>query len=161
MSTATDTPLEQFLIENQVRFYRLAYSYLEHPEDAMDAVQTAVCLAIEKQDKLRNPAAVRSWFYRILVNTCLDILRQKGRLVPLSEWTDPGYEEPPLADESLARQIDRLPSAMSTVIKLRFYEDLSLKEIAVVTGCNVNTVKSRLYAGLKKLKLSMEGAEIE
>lgn len=161
MSITMDNSLENFLVENQARFYRLAYSYLKHPEDAMDAVQTAVCLAIEKQNRLRNPASIRSWFYRILVNVCLDALRQKGKLVSLAEWADTGYEEPPLADDSLARQIDRLPSAMSTVIKLRFYEELSLKEIAVVTGCNVNTVKSRLYAGLKKLKLFMEGAEIE
>ena len=57
------------------------------------------------------------------------------------------------------RRMEALPPPVSTVIKLRFYEELSLKEIAVATGSNVNTVKSRLYAGLKKLKLFMEGAE--
>lgn len=161
MSIAADNALENFLIENQTRFYRLAYSYLKHPEDAMDAVQTAVCLAIEKRGRVRNPAAVRTWFYRILVNVCLDALRQKRKLVPLEEWTEVGYEEAFPADGGLARQVEDLPPAMGTVIRLRFYEDLSLREIAAVTGCNVNTVKSRLYAGLKKLKVCMEGAEIE
>ena len=47
---------------------------------------------------------------------------------------------------------------MSTIIKLRFYEELSLKEISDITGCNLNTVKTRLYTGLKKLRVSMEGA---
>ena len=127
----------------------------------MDAVQTAVCRAVERQSGLRNPASLRSWFYHILVNVCLDALRQRGRFVPLSEWEEAGREDPPPADESIARQIDRLPPAAATVIRLRFYEGLSLKEIAAVTGCSVNTVKSRLYAGLKKLRQSMEGEEIE
>ena len=80
--------------------------------------------------------------------------------MPLTELMDVGREDPPPADELLFRQIDALPQEVSTVIKLRFFEDLSLKEISVVTGCNINTVKSRLYSGLKKLKLSLEGADL-
>ena len=49
---------------------------------------------------------------------------------------------------------------LQTVIKLRFYEELSLKEISEVTGWNLNTVKTRLYTALKKLRLSLEGEEI-
>ena len=45
------------------------------------------------------------------------------------------------------------------MVKLRFYEELSLREISQTTGQNINTVKSRLYAGLKKLRVAMEGAE--
>ena len=43
------TQLENYLIENQARFYRLAYSYLQNREEALDAVQTAVCRALEGQ----------------------------------------------------------------------------------------------------------------
>jgi len=49
---------------------------------------------------------------------------------------------------------------VGTIIKLRFYEDLSLKEISTVTGWNLNTVKTRLYTGLKKLRISMEGDQL-
>ena len=71
-----------------------------------------------------------------------------------------GQEDPPPEDEALLRQIDELPTAVATVIRLRFFEELSLKEIAASTGTNVNTVKSRLYAGLKKLRIAMEGENI-
>ena len=47
------------------------------------------------------------------------------------------------------------------MVKLRFYEDMSLKEISEVTGWNLNTVKSRLYAGLKKLRISLEGVSMQ
>ena len=57
--------------------------------------------------------------------------------------------------------MNALPPETQTVVKLRFYEDMSLKEISEVTGCNLNTVKSRLYAGLKKLRVSLEGVTLE
>ena len=63
-------------------------------------------------------------------------------------------------DGDLARRIEALPANEGTVIRLRFYEDMSLKEISAATGVNLSTVKSRLYAGLRKLRISMEGAEI-
>ena len=81
-------------------------------------------------------------------------------MVPLEDWAETGREDPPPPDEDLSRQVEALRPPVSTVIKLRFYEELSLREISEATGSNVNTVKSRLYAGLKKLRISMEGEDI-
>lgn len=153
--------LTSFLIETQARSYRLAYSVLHDRDEALDAVQTAVCRALERQDSLRDPGAVKTWFTRILMNTCNDLLRQRSRIVPFPEnGEELCQEDPEPSDETLARRVDALPREMGTVIKLRFYEELTLKEIGEVTGQNINTVKSRLYAGLKRLRVAMEGAEI-
>lgn len=153
--------LTAFLVETQARSYRLAYSVLHDREEALDAVQAAACRALERQDGLRDVGAVKTWFTRILMNVCNDLLRQRSRLVPFPEdGPEPGREDPEPADESLARRVDALPAEVGTVIRLRFYEELTLKEIGEVTGQNVNTVKSRLYAGLRKLRVAMEGAEI-
>ena len=153
--------LTQFLIETQARSYRLACSVLQNREEALDAVQTAVCRALERQDSLRDIGAVKTWFTRILMNVCRDALRRQSRTVPLTEdGPEPWCEDPDPSDETLARRVDALPPEMGTVIKLRFYEELSLKEIGEVTGQNISTVKSRLYAGLKKLRVAMEGANI-
>ena len=141
--------LTSFLIETQARSYRLAYSVLHNRDESLDAVQTAVCRALEHQDSLRDPGAVKTWFTRILMNACNDLLRQRSRVVPFPEnGEEPFGEDPEPSDETLARRVDALPREMGTVIKLRFYEELTLKEIGEVTGQNVNTVKSRLYAGL-------------
>ena len=153
--------LTSFLIETQARSYRLAYSVLHNRDESLDAVQTAVCRALEHQDSLRDPGAVKTWFTRILMNACNDLPRQRSRVVPFPEnGEEPFGEDPEPSDETLARRVDALPREMGTVIKLRFYEELTLKEIGEVTGQNVNTVKSRLYAGLKRLRVAMEGAEI-
>ena len=154
--------LTSFLIETQARSYRLAYSVLHNRDESLDAVQTAVCRALEHQDSLRDPGAVKTWFTRILMNACNDLLRQRSRVVPFPEnGEEPFGEDPEPSDETLARRVDALPREMGTVIKLRFYEELTLKEIGEVTGQNISTVKSRLYAGLKKLRISLEGVSMQ
>ena len=162
MARILEDQLTAFLVENQARFYRLAYSYLKDREEALDAVQTAVCRALEKQDSLHEPEALRTWFYRILVNTCTDLLRKRKRvtLIPPEALDAGSYEDPLPADDTLSRRVDALPPEIQTIVKLRFYEELSLKEISAVTGWNLSTVKTRLYTGLKKLRVSMEGVEI-
>ena len=68
-----------YIIENQNRFYRLAYSYVGDREAALDVVQNAILKGLEKCDTLRNQDAVKTWFYRIVVNEALQILRARKR----------------------------------------------------------------------------------
>ena len=70
-----------YIIENQEKFYRLAFSYVQNQEDALDVVQNAVCRALEHYDSLRNESALRTWFYRILVNESLLILKDKRKVI--------------------------------------------------------------------------------
>lgn len=160
MPTGRSDNLTDYLVAEQVRFYRLAFSYLRNQEDALDAVQTAVCRALERQDTLKDPNAIHTWFYRILVNTCYDLLRQRTRVefLPPEDLDAGSYEDPQPADDTLSQRVEALPVEISTIIKLRFYEDMSLHEISSITGVNVNTVKTRLYSGLKKLRVILEGA---
>ncbi len=162
MAVIREERLTTYLVENQARFYRLAYSYLRDREEALDAVQTAVCRALEKREGLREPEAVVTWFYRILVHVCLDMLRVRRRFVPLTEDAPEmgSYEDPQPKDDSLAQRVEALPTEIGTVIKLRFYEEMTLQEISEATGWNLSTVKSRLYTGLKKLRVSLEGVDL-
>ena len=159
LHVSKESLLTSYLITEQARFYRLAYSYLKNREEALDAVQTAVCRAWEQQDRLREPEAVRTWFYRILIHVCTDMPRQRKRVtfVPPDALDAGSYEDPLPLDGDLATRVDALPPEIATIIRLRFYEELSLKEISAATGAPLSTVKTRLYAGLKKLRVSMEG----
>ena len=158
MSQNLEQQLTDYLVKDQARFYRLAYSYLKNREEALDAVQTAVCRALEKQRELKDPEALRAWFYHILVHVCMDALRKRKRvtLIPPEALDAGSYEDPLPSDGTLAQRVDALPPEVGTIIKLRFYEDMTLKEISQVTNCNLSTVKTRLYAGLKKLRVSLE-----
>ena len=92
MAKKREALLTDYFTREQARFYRLAYSYLKNREEALDAVQTAVCRAWERQDSLRDPSALHTWFCRILVNACTDLLRQRGRVtyVPLEDLEEGG-----------------------------------------------------------------------
>ena len=147
--------LIEFLLDNQNKFYRYAFTYVHHRELAMDMVQNSFLKALEQIHTLRNPDATKTWFYRILTNECLQTIK-KAKRENLTEpdaiqdevYLEKAYE-PAL---ELYEAVRQLAPETQTIIFLHYYEEYTLKEIAQITGYNLNTVKSRLYAGLKKLK---------
>lgn len=155
--------LIQYILENQGRFYRVAYSYTRHREDALDVVQSAVCKALEACGSIKNEDAIRTWFYRILINECLTVLKKRKRIVLTSddsEWEEAYHEKGYEQDDDLEKELDRLELDVQGIIKLRFFEELSLKEISCITGLNLNTVKTKLYRGLKQLKENIQEADV-
>lgn len=162
MNSIYDQTVE-YIISNQEMFYRLAYSYVQNKENALDVVQNAICTALEKCNTIKNPSALRTWFYRVIVNEALQYLRQHKREITCDphEMKEESYEDKWEEDgKELYQKVMELPEKYKTIIVLRFYEELSLKEIAEVTGENISTVKSRLYRALKELGKSVqEGME--
>lgn len=139
--------LIQYILENQDRFYRVAYSYTRHQEDALDAVQSAVCKALEAHESIKNEDAIKTWFYRILINESLLVLKKRKRLLLSNDgleqeevYYEKGYEQ----DDDLEKELDRL--------------DMDVQ--GIITGLNLNTVKTKLYRGLKQLKENIQEAEI-
>lgn len=155
--------LTEYILAHQADFYRLAYSYVKDRDAALDVVQESIVKALSKADSLREPAYVKTWFYRILVNESITWFRQGKRLVPLEDQLEQeaAPECDPGARLDLYDAIEKLSEKERTVIRLRFFEDLKLEEIARVTGANLNTVKSRLYKGLKHLKEWTEEDDID
>lgn len=148
----------EYILANQEKFYRLAYSYIKNPDGAMDAAQNAICRALEKYRTLRDIKAVKTWFYRILVNECLMYLRKHDKEIPVDSdnwegWNSGVYIESAFEPgEEVMNKLERLNPEVRTVIILYYFDELTLKEIAEVTQTNLNTVKSRMYSGLRKLK---------
>ena len=68
----------------------------------------------------------------------------------------PYFEASFEGSDNLYEEINHLDKITQIIIKLRFYEELSLKEIAEITELNLSTVKTRLYRGLKLLKQTIE-----
>ena len=155
--------LIQYILENQNRLYSVAYSYTRHQEDALDVVQSAVCKALEAYESIKNEDAIRTWFYRILINECLTVLKKRKRFWlagdgPEQEeaYYEKGYEQ----TGDIERELDRLDLDVQGIIKLRFFEELSLQEISSITGLKLNTVKTKLYRGLKELKENIQEADL-
>ena len=158
MDSSTDDSIIFYITNNQETFYRLAYSYVRNKETALDIVQNSIVKALEKQKEIRNPDAIRTWFYRVIVNESLSYIRKNEReFVYEPDILNEMREGAEITREyDLYEQVNELPFELKTVILLRFYEDLSLKEIAEVTNTKLSTVKYRLYTGINKLKIEME-----
>ena len=156
MNTAPDNRqlLTDYILAHQEDFYRLAYSYVKDRDTALDVVQESIVKALTKAASLRDPAYLRTWFYRILVNESMDFFRRGRRLVPLEGQLDQAAAPEP--DRSawldLYDAIDRLNEKERTVIRLRFFRGYEAGGDRPGDGRQSNTVKSRLYKGLKRLK---------
>lgn len=148
--------LTEFITNNQEKFYRLAYSYVRNQDAALDIVQNAIVKALENYSSIRNQKYIKTWFYRILVNECYNFIKKsKKELLYESEELQKYLENQEIKYDSNLEVYDyifTLPENMKTVILLRFYEELSLAEIAKVTQVKLSTAKYRLYTALKQLR---------
>ena len=82
--------LVSYIKDNQDKFYRLAYSYVKNQEDALDVIQDAIIRAMEKIHTLKNPEYLKTWFYRILVNECLNHIRKMKSILLYGSNSDVG-----------------------------------------------------------------------
>lgn len=144
-----------YVVSSQAYFYRLAYGQVRDREAALDIVQEAIAKALDKAQTLREPNYLKAWFYRILINECMDYFRRNKNVVPIEEGFDLRAE--PELDPGdrldLYEALAQLDERERIIIQLRFFEDMKLEEIAKVTETNLSTVKTRLYGGLRKLKV--------
>ena len=103
-----------------------------------------------------GPGSTASWSMKSLA--CLKKRQEtiwidgEGAEIPYQEQ---GFE----IQDDLYGQIRRLEEDVQTIIKLRFFEELSLKEIAEDMSMNLNTVKAKLYRGLRSLRQQIEEGE--
>jgi RNA polymerase sigma-70 factor (ECF subfamily) len=146
---------ERMLIDNYDKYYRLAYSYVQNEQDALDIVQESAYRVIKDLDQLKERDYLSTWIYRIVIHNAIDSLRKKKReTVSLLEveliHEDQYQEEDPLSLLSSLEDKDR------ALVILKYLEDRKLEEISEIMEMNISTVKSRLYRALKKLKVILE-----
>ena len=125
--------VESQLLASYESLYRLAYTYVKNPDDAMDVVQESAFKAISRSADVRSPAAIRGWLCRIVVNTATDVLRARSRQADAEHIPETGQEDV-YQDTDLMQALDLLDERERTVIVLRFFQELKLQEIAQVTG---------------------------
>ena len=125
----------------------------------MDIVQEGAYRAILKSDSLKNPAYVDTWICRIMMNEAVRFLEKyRGRTAPMEEVPEEGREDG-IEDLDLQQALLKLNEEERRIVVLRYFEEEKLETIAAAMGLKVNTVKSRLYRAVEKLKTYMEPQE--
>ena len=151
--------IEQIILENYNQYYRIAYSYVHNEADASDIVQNGAYKAIRNSHTLNNPEYAKTWVYRIMLNECFGYVKQYKFLsyeaIQDENGMELGYMEDNYTNIDLQRALDSLPNKDKAIVILKYFEDKKLEEIADILGENVNTIKSRLYRSIKKLRMAL------
>ena len=148
--------------------YRFTYQYVKDPYLAQDVLQDVYILVLKNIRSLKNPRLFVSWLNQINFRICYDVCQKRIRHeeeynyvngVPEtdensgSKISDPEKEvEERIRQAELMSQILSLhPNEAQTII-MRYYNDMSLDEIADAMNCSHSTVKRRLAKGKRELE---------
>jgi RNA polymerase sigma-70 factor, ECF subfamily len=172
VAAGNDAAFDLLVARHQGRAYRLAWSLLRDAEDARDASQEAFLRVYRTVGSFRGDARFSTWFYRILVNLCLDhrrrgnwwrrlLVRDDGAGAPEGAILD--RQPAPVADPAdrieraqttsrLWSAVDRLTPQQRAVIVLHVQEELPTSQIAAVLGCSEATVRVHLHRAVTTLR---------
>lgn len=153
--------LQHYLIDKKEAHYHMAYSYTKNKEDALDVIQDSIEKALRSIKKNGQPTYLNSWFYKILINTAIDLTR-KNKKITLMDPEDMAVlmvSEDDYLHFDLETAMTKIPVQYKTIVALRYFEDMKISDIAEVLDENVNTIKTRLYKALKCLRIELKEDE--
>lgn len=162
---------EELILLYQDQAYRTAYGMLGNHEDAKDATQESFIKIYKSLKSFKYKSSFSTWMYRIVHNTCLDLIRkqkrrreipieinkdsnEEGYVIPIEDLSD-GPEallDYKVVKEELIKCIKELPIEYQGVIILRDIEGISYDQIAEILGISQGTVKSRINRGRIQLR---------
>ena len=154
----TDEEFYNNIQDNKEQFYRIAYSYLGSKQDSLDAIQEVTYRSYKNLDKLKNNKYFKTWFIRILINYCIDQRKKNKKTVKLyKDFEDMSFN---YIDKIEVHDIvNRLKAKYREIILLKYFEELTIREISDVLDIPEGTVKTRLSRGLNKLRKSINGGD--
>lgn len=147
--------------------YSVALRILGHATEAEDISQDTFLRAFERMDLFDPRWSFRNWLLKIASNLAINRIRSRGREKKLQlKLIDAGervieteHEELPTPRE-WAHWLDQIDESQRAAIVLFHFHDLPYTEIAEVLQVPVNTVRTYLYRGRKRLRELMSGEGI-
>ena len=141
-------------------FYRLTGN-----NDISDELLSELFVKLVEKIKTYKGGSFESWLFRVASNIFHDYLRNKQRQQKVLDFrkteTDSEIIEEKKSDgelvDKLQIQLSKLDKDTRELMMLRFYSELSFKEIAEIRSEPIGTTLAKLHRGLKKLKENMEG----
>ena len=170
--------IEQLILRYQKKVYAIAYQMLSgDAEEAKDRTQDVFLQAFRKIKRFKGKSAFYTWLYRIVVNTCIDARRRKQRwkkifrpwrfekdneeefASSLEEYPDTDKNSDPLSTVSNKELQQDVKDAMKTLSKkqrtifeLKVFREMSILEIAELTGLAQGTVKTHLFRATRAIQ---------
>jgi RNA polymerase sigma-70 factor (ECF subfamily) len=123
-------------------------------EAALDVVQDGFALALRRRMSFRREGSLEAWLWRIVLNVARDRRRSRWRPEPFMQLESFGDANEP--SDELRAALLALPERQRLAVFLRYYADLSYREIAEVLGVRAGTVAASLNAAHAALRRNLE-----
>lgn len=174
MFAPTDERLVKLALSNQKkawlqlisRYEQLVFNYalrmVGNRDDALDLMQDVFISVFRNLEGWRGESSFKNWMMTIAHNRCIEHYRRRKAMADESEiehqpseddWDNP---EVVYAGQQRGRQLvcamQKLSIEQRLVVELKFFQHLSLADIAAELNVPLNTVKSRLYGAIAKLQ---------
>ncbi|WP_211746183.1 sigma-70 family RNA polymerase sigma factor [Paenibacillus sp. Marseille-Q4541] len=147
------------------KLYRVAYCYVKNEQEALDIVSEAVYKGYLAYGKMQSIQYFDTWMSRIVINSSIDHIRRNKRITYLEDQSQDfvaAEKAVTLEDKmDLYDALDRLVPEEKTYIILKYFVNLPFREMADVLSLSENTVKTRFYRIIKKLKSYLIEGEVE
>lgn len=165
---------ETLILSCKGKAYNLAFRYMRNEDDALDALQESFIKIYKNLNTFNFKSKFDTWVYRVVANTCSDMLRRNktralgSNIISIyGESSDDDEYELEIADNNdtpevlyekkeesayILKCMDKLQEQHREVLILRDIQGCSYEEIAEILGCSIGTVKSRISRARLKLK---------
>lgn len=165
-----ESSFESLILGCQNKAFNIAIRYLKNEEDAMDALQESFIKIYRHLNSFKEDSRFDTWVYRIVVNTCNDMLRKENSRkktdsifktddeketvieIPDSSGSPEEVYDKKEKAEYIAACLERLNHDQREIIILRDIHGFSYDEISEILECSVGTVKSRINRSRLKLR---------
>ena len=160
---------EELVARHRDKIFARAFSMMRNEEEAIDLSQEAWVKGWQRLGQFQGESSFGTWLTRIVINLCLDQLRNQKRqrtesIEAMNEESGGVERQMPVVTVNpteglergeLRQRIDRALGQLSyehrTVLVLHEFQEMEYKEIAKTMGCSIGTVMSRLFYARRKL----------
>lgn len=172
-----DLALNRLIARWEQPLFAFAWRYLHNQADAQDLVADTFVRLYQHRARLRPDTKLSAWLFTTLANLCHNRHRWHRRH-PTVSMDDPEQGAAPTGEAAMAAStegterlereeaqaalhaaMDRLPHDLRVTVLLHYFDRLSYREIAEITGCSERGVETRLYRARHRLRAELEAFE--
>lgn len=153
--------------QHESRVYNHCLRMLSNPDDAMDLMQEVFISVYKSLPSFRGESSFNTWIFQIVHRRSVEYYRRRKYYQSLDEVPEQACEHSELESNQLVQvqhqqlktMLNNLPWEQRLVVELKFFQHCTFEEISEQLDISTNTVKSRLYSALGKLKVHLEAVD--
>ncbi|MEF9935531.1 MAG: sigma-70 family RNA polymerase sigma factor [Clostridium sp.] len=143
---------EEFVVENQVYLYKMAFTYLKSEEDALDIVQESILKAYKSLRKIENKNYLKTYVTRIVINTSLTYMKKEKRTLSYSQDILEAIINKNSAEDNIEVNLEILDDELRGIIVLKYYYGYTIREVSEILLIKESDVKNRIHKALNLLR---------